>query len=203
MEKLDRPCKRGGKIITHQVVCGKARKMRGGVKNENFGIELQEIKVEELNIDKFKLPRQLRNYFEIKYIGQIPYLFLYSNERGFFLKNKKDLIEYEMYYKFAISNNCDIFMYKNGEIKLLNMNYEQLAENRLFDLLVQESEFTNEQHVSKSRGKIIDMIKKVYPDLKDIIRCLENLHLMYERHKRHKRNENHAQYMRERKPNEI
>lgn len=30
MEKLDRPCKRGGKTITHRVVCGKVRKMRGG-----------------------------------------------------------------------------------------------------------------------------------------------------------------------------
>ena len=30
MEKLDKPCKRGGKTITHRVVCGKVRKMRGG-----------------------------------------------------------------------------------------------------------------------------------------------------------------------------
>jgi hypothetical protein len=30
MEKLDRPYKRGGKTITHRVVCGKVRKMRGG-----------------------------------------------------------------------------------------------------------------------------------------------------------------------------
>ena len=27
------------------------------------------------------------------------------------------------------------------------------------------------------------MIKKVYPDLKDIISCLENLHLMYQERK--------------------
>jgi hypothetical protein len=30
MEKLDRPCKRDGKTITHRVVCGKVRKMKGG-----------------------------------------------------------------------------------------------------------------------------------------------------------------------------
>ena len=30
MEKLDRPYKRDGKTITHRVVCGKVRKMRGG-----------------------------------------------------------------------------------------------------------------------------------------------------------------------------
>jgi hypothetical protein len=30
MEKLDKPYKRDGKKITHRVVCGKVRKMRGG-----------------------------------------------------------------------------------------------------------------------------------------------------------------------------
>ena len=30
MEKLDKPCKRDGKTITHRVVCGKVKKMRGG-----------------------------------------------------------------------------------------------------------------------------------------------------------------------------
>ena len=30
MEKLDRPCKRGGKTITHRVICGKVKKMMGG-----------------------------------------------------------------------------------------------------------------------------------------------------------------------------
>jgi len=30
MEKLDKPCKRGGKTITHRVVCGKVKKMSGG-----------------------------------------------------------------------------------------------------------------------------------------------------------------------------
>ena len=30
MEKLDRPFKRDGKKITHRVVCGKVKKMRGG-----------------------------------------------------------------------------------------------------------------------------------------------------------------------------
>jgi hypothetical protein len=30
MEKLDKPCKKNGKMITHRVVCGKVKKMRGG-----------------------------------------------------------------------------------------------------------------------------------------------------------------------------
>ena len=39
MEKLDRPYKRSGKTITHRVVCGKIRKMRGGVLG-NSGTQL-------------------------------------------------------------------------------------------------------------------------------------------------------------------
>jgi len=148
--------------------------------------EMREIKVEELNIYHFTLPCPLRNYFEIKYIGQIPYLFLYSNELSSVTKNIKNSNEYKRKFKFAISNNCNIFMYENGEITLLNMNYVELEENGLFKLLVQDSTFRNEQDVSKSSGKIIDIIKKVYPDLKDIISCLEKLHLMYERNKLNK-----------------
>jgi hypothetical protein len=41
MEKLDRPYKRGGKTITHRVVCGKVRKMKGGDNENNNGYELQ------------------------------------------------------------------------------------------------------------------------------------------------------------------
>ena len=203
MEKLDRPCKRGGKTITHRVVCGKVRKMRGGVKNENFGIELQEITERDLDIDDFKLPYPIRNYFEIKYIGPIPYLFLHSNEIDISSTNNKNFNQYKLNYKFAISNNCNIFMYKNGKIILLdnhNLKIKNLKEIGLFNLLNQESEFINEKNVSKTGGKIIDMIKMFYPEFKDIIECLRKLHLMY---KRNERNEKYIQYMRNRPPIEI
>ncbi len=51
MEKLDQPCKRGGKTITHRVVCGKVRKMRGG--QEINMIELSNIKNRDLTIEDF------------------------------------------------------------------------------------------------------------------------------------------------------
>jgi len=90
-----------------------------------------------LRVEDFTLPYPIRNYFEIKYIGSgsIPYLFLYSNEVISVTKNIRHCNEYKQYFKFAISNNCDIFMYENGKIKLLNNNYVELEKNELFKLL--------------------------------------------------------------------
>ena len=61
MEKLDRPYKRGGKTITHRVVCGKVKKMRGGVLGQDG---------ENLNMDDFKVQDEsvpfLREYRDEK-----------------------------------------------------------------------------------------------------------------------------------------
>ena len=63
MEKLDRPCKRDGKTITHRVVCGKVRKMRGG---------------RDLMIEDFE-KREGDGEFRIdKKIGIEPYIFFGS-----------------------------------------------------------------------------------------------------------------------------
>jgi hypothetical protein len=53
MEKLDKPCKRDGKMITHRVVCGKVRKMRGGrdLVDEDFNRPNTLDKFREENID--------------------------------------------------------------------------------------------------------------------------------------------------------
>ena len=56
MEKLDRPYKRSGKTITHRVVCGKVRKMRGGVlgkDGELLSMDDFEVKVKENKDDLF------------------------------------------------------------------------------------------------------------------------------------------------------
>jgi len=102
----------------------------------------------------------------------------------------------EKKHNFAISNKCDIFMYKNGEIKLLNLNMNmndlKIEEILLFKLLNERCYYLFKIDEEVLHATILDIIKKVYPNFKDIIRCLEKLHLMYERNKRHKRNENHA-----------
>ena len=53
MEKLDRPFKRDGKKITHRVICGKVRKMRGGrdLMVEDFNRPNTSDKFHEENID--------------------------------------------------------------------------------------------------------------------------------------------------------
>ena len=78
MEKLDRPCKRGGKTITHRVVCGKIRKMKGG---------------RELTINDFK-KRDDDDDFRFDTIGGKPYIFF-----GSFFYN------YSYGYKYVIFNN--------------------------------------------------------------------------------------------------
>jgi hypothetical protein len=52
MEKLDKPYKRGGKTITHRVVCGKVRKMRGGHPNINNYIKKLDL-IRKFNKDLF------------------------------------------------------------------------------------------------------------------------------------------------------
>ena len=54
MEKLDRPYKRGGKTITHRVVCGKVQKMRGGElgqDGENLTMDDFEVEVQDRDRD--------------------------------------------------------------------------------------------------------------------------------------------------------
>ena len=77
MEKLDKPYTRAGKKITHRVVCGKVKKMRGGaLSSDNF------IKGE--HDDDFKFDK----------IGLRPHIFFGEVEVG----NQR-------YYKYVIFNN--------------------------------------------------------------------------------------------------
>jgi hypothetical protein len=76
MEKLDRPCKRSGKTITHLVVCGKVRKMRGGA----------------LGVPDFR-KGELDNEFKFDKIGLRPHIFFGEVE-----------VENQKYYEFVIFN---------------------------------------------------------------------------------------------------
>ena len=184
MEKLDRPYKRSGKTITHRVVCGKVRKMRGGVN----GIEL--------SIKDLELPIKMNNYFIIKPINLIPCLFLYSNE---YVKK-----EYQTHFKFVICNDCKVIKYEDGHLIEItynnnnNSNNQKLLDSGLFELLNKESVFTDEKNGWSSSKKIIDIIKIHYPKYTDIIACLERLHSIYQKNKRNKRNSNYKSYMQER-----
>jgi hypothetical protein len=69
MEKLDKPYKRGGKTITHRVVCGKVRKMRGG----------RDLTVEDFSKDHYI------GEFTIKQIDGQNYFFIGHNDDNYTL----------------------------------------------------------------------------------------------------------------------
>jgi len=196
MKKLAKPIELKGRIIRYSPIVhlkkkktstktviklGKKNK-RGGGEN-NFGIELQEIKERDLNITDFELPKSNQtNYFIIKSIGTIPYLFLYSNEPLNMSKNKNYRSEYYTHYKFSIGNNSKIFQYKNGKIiEITNCN--NFNETGLFNLLLQETAYHNETGKYITSDTIINIIRNYYNEYKGIIKCLENLHSIYEQYK--------------------
>ena len=56
MEKLDRPYKRGGKTITHRVVCGKVRKMRGGeLGQDGENLTMEDFEVQDRDVPFLRL----------------------------------------------------------------------------------------------------------------------------------------------------
>ena len=99
MEKLDRPYKRGGKTITHLVVCGKVRKMKGGaLSNSDFKREIDN-NVSKRDIFKY-LPNRKLFFFgslftksENNSLNEVePYNVEYNNK-------------YKRYYRYAIFFN--------------------------------------------------------------------------------------------------
>ena len=100
MEKLERPCKRSGKKITHRVVCGKVRKMRGG---------------RELRIEDFR-KKDNDGEFRFDTIGGKPYIFFCSFE-----------YRYNSGYNYVIFNN-EIFG-NNKTISIMGIRPDPTTEN--------------------------------------------------------------------------
>ena len=71
MEKLDKPCKRDGKMITHRVVCGKVRKMRGGKINRTGRLDKTDFVCDD---DDDKVKRHV--------LTREPYIFFGKNDNG-------------------------------------------------------------------------------------------------------------------------
>jgi hypothetical protein len=100
MEKLDKPYKRDGKKITHRVVCGKVRKMRGG----------RDLRVEDFRNDNYKDNVNGKKY-KILTIDNILYIFF----DNFFVFNEHRPNEY---FSHVIYINSDGKLV----IKVLNEN---------------------------------------------------------------------------------
>jgi hypothetical protein len=104
MEKLDKPYKRDGKKITHRVVCGKVRKMRGG--QPDFSIIQQDID-KELNYLKGVLNDAMKPTSEELSMGQ-----KYTKTRNY-TRTRNNLVKsiytkyLQMYRNKLMSNKID------------------------------------------------------------------------------------------------
>jgi len=112
MEKLDKPYKRSGKTITHRVVCGKVRKMRGGL---------------ELVAEDFEIKEGDRN-FKFDRIGLRPHIFFGEVNR-------------KRYYQFVVFNNehfggnektCGFkkLINNNGTMDVVEISGESIVEKQ-------------------------------------------------------------------------
>ena len=111
MEKLDRPCKRDGKTITHRVVCGKVRKMRGGheLVAEDFSKEhyIGEFTIKEIYGKKyFFIGGDDDNYYSLAYYYNMTED-EYNNKNKHTNENKRS-IETTLVVKILINNKIII-----------------------------------------------------------------------------------------------
>ena len=135
MEKLDRPCKRGGKTITHRVVCWKVRKMRGGALSER---DFEKREDYDFKIDKIGLRPHIF-FGEVKIGNQRYYKYVIFNNEHFGGNEKKcgfnELkIDGETISIVSITGE-EIIEKKNNENEILlrNNNQHQITNNTDYD----------------------------------------------------------------------
>jgi len=122
MEKLDRPYKRDGKKITHRVVCGKVRKMRGG---------------RELVADDFE-KREDDPDIKIKEIGLRPHIFFGDNIEAANGNKYYNLVVFNIEHT-GEHKTCKFqrLSHENNEIKIDDINEDSIINynNKLYILL--------------------------------------------------------------------
>jgi len=124
MEKLDKPCKRGGKTITHRVVCGKVRKMKGGL-----GLNVSDFKKRERDPD-----------VKIDEIGLRPHIFFGDERKNDGRDNVVNNYRFVMFNKGYLINKTVGF--KDNELRdvpfdFLLKNYRELIEYLQSEILDQ------------------------------------------------------------------
>ena len=149
MEKLDKPCKRDGKTITHRVVCGKVRKMRGGL-----GLNARDFKKRERDPD-----------VKIDEIGLRPHIF-FGDERK---NDGRDNVVND--YRFVMFNiehyGKKTVGFKDNKLRdvsfdFLLKNYRELIEYLQSEILSQSSDDnkykTIKRYLEPHRYKLTDTI---------------------------------------------
>ena len=132
MEKLERPCKRDGKTITHRVVCGKVKKMRGG-----WNLRVEDF--EKTDDSEFKFDQ----------IGLRPHIF--------FGEKKLYGITWYEYVIFNIEhygNKIGIASFDGNNIEVLNITAD--IKNKLKKLLIELEKTPNKYKRIKTYIKEIE-----------------------------------------------
>lgn len=152
MEKLDRPCKRGGKTITHRVICGKVQKMRGGqLGNDGINLVMDDFTVKSSKNEGFPFLR-LETIGELKMFKSTKeqYAFfnpikLNNNEQNR-NNNERSQAETEqmnhqtnenpIYYQYVAIRKRDksVVFKKLKDSKISEINISEIDTNILIDL---------------------------------------------------------------------
>ena len=169
MEKLDRPYKRSGKTITHRVVCGKVRKMKGGNSYDN----LDNFKKKEGD-GEFKI-MTFDNYYPHVYFGGnddfFKYLIFfdtYHNQEHIAQINTDHTKISTFYFK---DNNDDLKKnLKKLKVYLNNLNDKYHQDSRMKEYLnrllgtINEKKERNENHEQYLRNRPQNIANNVNND---------------------------------------
>ena len=133
MEKLDKPYKRDGKTITHRVVCGKVRKMRGG---------------RDLVAEDFSKEHYIGE-FTIKEIDGKKYFFIGGDDDNY----------YSLVYYYPNDTDKNVKMLFDGQIT--DIDYI-LFDSLLKDIIQIEQYMNNKGHVNVKKNKIENEYHHLY-----------------------------------------
>ena len=157
MEKLDRPYKRDGKTITHRVVCGKVRKMRGGTLGEDG---------ENLTMDDFEVKSSNNKDISFLRLETIGKLGIFSTKEHYAFFNPIKLNNNEqnpIYYQYVAIRKRDksVVFKKLEESIITDIQISNIDTNILLDLLTEINEEIKKKRETKKDFDANSIIKKL------------------------------------------
>jgi hypothetical protein len=152
MEKLDRPYKRDGKKITHRVVCGKVKKMRGGMDLDDV---LDNDYVKKKETDK-NIKIEICSTKGRRGVHSTYYVFL-----GNIILGDNNYYEYIIY---AVGKTIIIYkvesLKKNNTNEITGLNYTEILEQTNIDSFKEIFNSLDKTEFFKELNKKIEIRKK-------------------------------------------
>ena len=146
MEKLDRPYKRGRKMITHRVVCGKVRKMRGGDLGRDG---------ESLTVDDFYINSDNHSSFKKERIETTKEQYIFFDKSYLNSTDSSNFYKYVAIRKKGIRSQPKEVIFKKNDIgEIINIGINDIDLSILLKLY------------EETKGKVA---KSIYYTLEDYI----------------------------------